>query len=112
MLTGVGPMQVTGNGTASVTVTAPLAQINTTFADANGLVYHSDPTYTGADTLTVATDDLGHSGAGGNQTDTDTLALAVVPPNAPPVATPSSLSVPEDTPATLILTGTTPTATR
>ena len=106
VLTGVGPMQVTGNGTASVTVTAPLAQINTTFADANGIIYHGDSTYTGADTLTVATDDLGHSGAGGNLTDSDTLALEVVPPNAPPVATPSSLSVPEDGSATLILTGT------
>src|SRR2546430_3772058 len=75
---GVSPLQVTGNGTNTVVVTASVDSINATLADANGLVYHSDAAFTGSDTLTVATDDLGHNGSGGARTDTHTLTLDVV----------------------------------
>src|SRR5581483_6685256 len=82
VLFGLGPLDVVGNGTGTVVITAPVSEINTTFGDAGGLVYHGDAAFTGPDTLTVSTDDLGNSGAGGAKTDTDTLALSVVPPNA------------------------------
>ena len=59
-------------------------EINATLAAANGLVYHGDAAYIGPDTLNVATDDLGHNGAGGAKTDTDTLSINVNP--RPPVA--------------------------
>jgi hypothetical protein len=51
----------------------------------------------------VATADLGHNGAGGPLTDTDTLALVVQPPNAAPVAAAQSVSTGEDTPLTITL---------
>ena len=65
-----GP-DVTGNGTASVTIAGPAAQINTALA---GLAYAGNPNFNGADTLTVATSD-------GAATDTDTIAITVTPEN-------------------------------
>ncbi len=103
VLAGVVLLQVAGNGTDTVTITASLAQINATLADADGLVYRGDTGYTGPDTLTVTTDDLGHNGAGGALTDTDTLALNVTPPNDAPVAAAQSVSTDEDTPKTITL---------
>jgi hypothetical protein len=100
---GVGALQVAGNGSAAVTITASVAQINATLADADGLVYRGDPGYTGPDTMTVSTDDLGHNGAGGPLSDTDTLAITVAPPNAAPVAVAQSVSTGEDTPLTITL---------
>lgn len=94
---GVSPLQVVGNGTSSPVVTADQTAIDTTLADANGLVYHGDAAYTGPDTLTVTTDDLGHNGSGGPLTDTDTVALQVVPPNQPPVASDQNVTTSEDT---------------
>ena len=58
---------VTGNGTASVTITGTAAQINTALA---GLAYAGNLDFNGADTLTVATSD-------GTATDTDTIAITV-----------------------------------
>ena len=100
VLGGVGALDVAGNGTASVTVTASLAQINATLANATGLVYRPDVGFGGPDTLTVTTDDLGHNGAGGALTDTDTLAIAV---DNPPVADAKSVTTDEDTPKTITL---------
>jgi len=63
---GVTPLQVdTVSTPGSVIVTAPITTINTTFADSHGLVYHGDAAFTGSDALTMATDDLGHTGSGG-----------------------------------------------
>ena len=53
---------VTGNGTASVTITGTAAQINAALA---GLAYTGNLNFNGGDTLTVATSD-------GTATDTDT----------------------------------------
>ena len=66
---------VTGNGTASVTITGTAAQINAALA---GLAYTGNPNFNGADTLTVATSD-------GTATDTDTIAITVNAVNDPPV---------------------------
>ena len=65
---------VTGNGTASVTITGTAAQINAALA---GLAYTGNLNFNGADTLTVATSD-------GTATDTDTIAITVNPVNDAP----------------------------
>ncbi|HEX2401458.1 MAG TPA: Ig-like domain-containing protein, partial [Mycobacterium sp.] len=66
---------VSGNGSASVTITGTAAQINAALA---GLSYTGNPDFNGADTLTVATSDDGIA------TDTDTIAITVNPVNDAP----------------------------
>ena len=66
---------VTGNGTASVTITGTAAEINAALA---GLAYTGNLDFNGPDTLTVATND-------GTATATDTIAITVNPVNDPPV---------------------------
>ena len=79
---------VTGNGTASVTITGTAVQINAALA---GLAYTGNLDFNGADTLTVATSD-------GAATDTDTIAITVNPVNDAPINTvPGAQSVAEDT---------------
>ena len=79
---------VTGNGTASVTITGTAAQINAALA---GLAYTGNLNFNGADTLTVATSD-------GTATDTDTIAITVNPVNDAPINTvPGAQTVAEDT---------------
>ena len=79
---------VTGNGTASVTITGTAAQINAALA---GLTYTGNLNFNGGDTLTVATSD-------GTATDTDLIAITVNPVNDAPVNTvPGAQSVDEDT---------------
>ncbi len=85
MTAGAG---VTGNGTASVTITGTAAQINTALA---GLAYTGNLNFNGADTLTVATSDA-------TATDTDTIAITVNPVNDAPINTvPGGQTVAEDT---------------
>ena len=79
---------VTGNGTASVTITGTAAEINTALA---GLAYTGNLDFNGADTLTVATSDA-------TATATDTIAITVNPVNDAPINTvPGAQSVAEDT---------------
>ena len=54
---GITSGQVTGNGTGSVTVTAPLAAINATLADANGLTYTPMTGFNGSDSLGITAGD-------------------------------------------------------
>ena len=103
VLGGIGALQVVGNGTATVQIAASLAQISTTLASASGLVYRSDAAFTGADTLTAAVSDLGHNGSGGPRTDSDSLAIDVIPPNVAPVANAQSVSTNEDMSVTITL---------
>src|SRR5215211_5119966 len=103
---GVGALQVIGNGTGTVVITAPLAALNTTLANANGVVYHGSSGYSGPDTLNVGSDDLGHNGSGGARTDTDTVAITVVPPNNAPVAAAQLVSTNEDTAKQIAVSGT------
>jgi len=99
VLGGVGPLAVTGNGTATAVVTASQSAIDTTLADANGLTYHPDAAYTGPDTLTVSTDDLGHTGSGGAKSDTDTVGIDVPANSAPTDIQLSSSSIAENQPS-------------
>src|SRR5262249_61460641 len=65
---------VTGgaDGSASVTIQGTQSAINTAL---RGLAYKGALNFHGADTLTVTTSDLGHTGSGGPLTDTDTRAV-------------------------------------
>ena len=79
---------VTGNGTASVTITGTAAEINAALA---GLAYTGNLDFNGADTLTVATSDA-------TDTATDTIAITVNPVNDAPIhSVPGAQSVAEDT---------------
>src|SRR6266540_1591627 len=73
---GVIADQVSGNGTNSAIITAPLANIDATLASPSGLTYRGAPNYNGSDTLTVATDDQGNTG-GAALGDSATIAITV-----------------------------------
>jgi cytochrome oxidase Cu insertion factor (SCO1/SenC/PrrC family) len=64
------------NGSHSVTLDGTVAQVNAALAS---LVYHSDDGYTGSDTLTMHTDDLGHTGSGGAKTADASVDIGIVP---------------------------------
>jgi autotransporter-associated beta strand protein len=63
------------NGSAGLTFTGAVADIDNGL---NGLTYAPAAGYSGADTLQIVTNDLGGTGAGGPQTATSTVAIAVV----------------------------------
>ena len=99
---GVAAGQVTNNGTAAVTVTASLTELNNTFSDATGLQYAGATDFNGTDTLLVLTDDQGSTGAGGSLTDMDAVAITVTAVNDPPVNTvPGAQTINEDTALTI-----------
>jgi uncharacterized repeat protein (TIGR01451 family) len=101
---GVTPAQVIGNGSGAVVVTANLAAINATLADATGLIFTPATNQNGNVTLGMTTDDQGHTGTGGPQSDTDSATISVSAVNDAPVNTlPATGSTNADTP--LALTG-------
>jgi hypothetical protein len=67
---------ITGDGTADGTMTfsGSIGAINAALA---GLVYTPTANYNGAETLSITTSDLGGTGAGGTQVDSDTVAITV-----------------------------------
>jgi hypothetical protein len=78
-----------------MTFTGTPAAINTAITT---VTYRGNLNFNTADTLTIATSDLGSTGSGGTLTDTDTVAITVNPINDHPVNTvPGALSVNEDT---------------
>ena len=83
-VTAAGAANVTTNDTHSVTITGTITDINATLATLN---YSADSGYTGADTLTVLTDDGGNTGSdpgltgtATSEADTDTVAIEVSAP--------------------------------
>jgi len=72
-----GGAAVAGSGTGTVTLTGTLAQINTTLAAANNVVYAGARNFSSNDTLTVTTNDHGNTGSGGALSDTDHVAIRV-----------------------------------
>ena len=84
-----GLVFLVGSGTSDATVTfqGTLADINIAL---NGLTFTPTAGYNGAASLQITSDDLGLTGPGGNQTDSDTLAITVNPNN--PVVTGVSAS--------------------
>jgi len=96
-LADVSGVTVTAGSNASATLTmqGTVTQINTALAS---IVYAPTANYNGADTLTVATSDLGNTGSGGPLTDTDTVAMTVNAVNDAPVnSLPVAQSTNEDT---------------
>ncbi|PAU65348.1 DUF4347 domain-containing protein, partial [Pseudomonas indica] len=71
---------ITGSGTDDATMTfeGTLANIN---AALNGMFFRPTPGYNGSANLQITTNDLGLSGSGGNQIDSDTLTITVNAPN-------------------------------
>ena len=65
-----------GDGTdnATMTFSGTLANLNTAL---NGLTFKPAAGFTGTATLQISTNDLGHNGAGGAKTDTDTISISV-----------------------------------
>ena len=82
---GITAGQISANGSSSLTITASQNQINATLAAANGLTYTPSPDFNGNDAVTVATSDLGNSGVGGAQADTDMQAIVIASVNDAPV---------------------------
>jgi hypothetical protein len=74
-LASTSGLTVSGNNTASVTITGTLANINSAL---NGLIYTPGAGFFGTATLTVSTNDNGNSGFGGAQTDTRSTSITVV----------------------------------
>lgn len=68
--------KVTGQLSATLVVTAPLADLNAALA-AGALAYTPAAGFTGEDILQVVCSDLGHSGSGSALTDTRLAAIAV-----------------------------------
>ena len=88
--TGSGAAVVGTNGTATMTVSGLLADVNATLASLN---YLGNTNFNGSDTLTVVTSD-------GALSDTDTVAITVNPANDNPVAVADTTSTNEDNPIT------------
>jgi predicted extracellular nuclease/methionine-rich copper-binding protein CopC len=87
-IAAVGGAAVTGSGSASVTLSGTLAQINATLSAAHNIVYAPVHDFVGNDTLTVTTNDNGHEGFGGPLSDTDTVKIVVNNvPQAPVIGT-------------------------
>jgi fibronectin type 3 domain-containing protein len=74
---GLTAGQIIANGSANVTVTAPLSAINSTLNAPAGFVYTGNLNFVGEDTLRVYVSDNGNSGAGGARSATNTAAILV-----------------------------------
>ena len=78
---GLTFMNGTANGSATLTFTGTLADIN---AALDGLVYEAAANYVGPATLRIVTDDQGNSGSGGALSATSSIAIAVTPSDVTP----------------------------
>ena len=85
-LAGTTGLAITGgaDGSNTVTVQGSLTDINNGL---NGLSFDPTPGYFGSGSLQVATDDLGQSGSGVPESDTDIINITVNEANYPPVIT-------------------------
>jgi len=85
-LSGSATISAGTNGSASLTISGSVADINATLAS---VLYTGDLDVNGtaADTLTIITDDLGNAGTGGAKSDTDTVQIDISNVNDAPVIT-------------------------
>jgi hypothetical protein len=74
-----GGAAITGNGTNGVTLTGTIGQINTSLAGSVVYTAADNVTTSSLTTLTIATNDHGHTGTGGPITDTDIISVGVTP---------------------------------
>ena len=71
---------VSGSGTATVTLTGSVAQIDATLHATNNVLYQTNFTFAGTDHLTMTTSDGGSSGIGGPMSDVDIVPINVGAP--------------------------------
>jgi large repetitive protein len=91
-----GGATLVGNGTANITITGTLAAVNASLAAT--LTYSPAANYQGADQLTMTTLDNGNTGAGGNLSATNVLAINVTSVNDLPQTSAVTLAgINEDT---------------
>ncbi|MBW4471648.1 MAG: tandem-95 repeat protein, partial [Stenomitos rutilans HA7619-LM2] len=86
-----------GNGSpaTSITMSGTLSALNNALTS---LVYRSNASFQGTDTISISVNDQGNTGKGGALTDSKTIAVTVNPVNkAPTITVPASQSVNEDT---------------
>jgi hypothetical protein len=74
-----GGAAITGNGTNSVTLTGTIGQINASLGGSVVYTAADNVTTSQLTTLTIATNDHGHTGTGGPLTDTDVVSVGVTP---------------------------------
>ncbi|MBF0628007.1 MAG: tandem-95 repeat protein [Magnetococcales bacterium] len=87
------------SGTAGLTFTGTLAQINTALSN---LSYQGGADYAGQEILTLVVDDQGHSGSGGARSATSTVTFEVAAVNdAPTLTAPAAITATEDVDATI-----------
>ncbi|VIO68212.1 Endo-1,3-1,4-beta-glycanase ExsH [Bradyrhizobium ivorense] len=72
-----GGAAITGNGTGVVTLTGTIAQINASLAGTVTYTAADGATGSSTTTITMATNDHGHTGTGGPITDTDVIQVGV-----------------------------------
>ncbi|NET86751.1 MAG: DUF4347 domain-containing protein [Kamptonema sp. SIO1D9] len=63
-----------GDGTNQISLTGTVEEINTAL---DGLTYTPNADFSGEDSITITTNDLGNNGAGGALSDTDAIAITV-----------------------------------
>lgn len=90
---GVTAANVSDNGTATVTVTAPVAAINATLAAPTGLTFTPPANESSLTTIAVNVSDLGNTGLGPAQTDSDTVTITITAVNDAPVLTSPAVAI-------------------
>jgi uncharacterized repeat protein (TIGR01451 family) len=75
---GLTASPVVGNGSGLVTLLGPLASIDATLADPNGLVFTPAGGFAGTATLTLVSNDLGTNGRDGPLSSTSTETISVI----------------------------------
>ncbi len=94
-LTGLTFTAGTGTANSTMTFTGTIANIN---AALNGMSYTPTSNFNGSDSVQITTSDLGNSGWGTVQTDSDSVGITVNPVNDAPVnSVPGAQSTNEDT---------------
>ncbi len=81
--TGLTFVDGTANGQAMVHFTGTLTNVN---AALNGMKFRGNQDYNGSASVQIISDDQGNTGSGGPLTDTDSVAITVIPVNDNPVA--------------------------
>lgn len=89
-----------GSQDAALVFRGSLVAVNTAL---RSLIYRSNDTFQGTDTINLVVNDNGNTGIGGAQTDSETLPITVTPVNKPPLITLPTIAptVNEDTSQTL-----------
>ncbi|HEY4309282.1 MAG TPA: proprotein convertase P-domain-containing protein [Pirellulales bacterium] len=85
---GLQSSQIAQNGTGTVTITAPLAALNATLTNVNGVIYTPNASFTGTDTLDATVSDQGHTISNTPQTATQSVAINVTTGTVTPADVP------------------------